>query len=338
MTNTAALDVGGANLKLADGLGLAVSEPFALWQRPAELTDALRSLLAQAPPVERLALTMTGELCDCYATKREGVLAILEATLAAAGSAEVVVYSVDGAWLTPDETRAAPLSVAASNWRALAAFAGGYAIEGTALCLDVGSTTSDLIPLRNGIPAAQGRTDPERMANGELVYTGVVRTPLAMVCPALPWRRRYCPTAHELFATMLDVYLLLDELPENASDLRTADGRPATKEHAWDRLARSICADRETFGFDEATAAARTAAQHQERLLLGAAHDVSRRFDEPFGTIVVSGQGEFLARRVAQKLQSDAAIVSLTDVLGPKCSEVAPAHALAVLTREAWAE
>ncbi len=81
------LDVGGANLKLADGRGWAATRPFPLWRQPGGLMAALEELLATAPSADGLALTMTGELADCFATKREGVEAILGAVEAAADRA-----------------------------------------------------------------------------------------------------------------------------------------------------------------------------------------------------------------------------------------------------------
>src|SRR6516225_11821769 len=86
------LDVGGANLKAAHSGGAARSRPFALWNMPAGLTDALRELLCGWQPYDLLAVTMTGELCDCFATKREGVRAILDAVSAAAGLAPLRVW------------------------------------------------------------------------------------------------------------------------------------------------------------------------------------------------------------------------------------------------------
>src|SRR5262249_11605561 len=81
------LDVGGANLKSAHvgpaGPG-ARSLPFALWRLPADLAGALRDLVGPFPPADVVAVTMTGELCDCFADKREGVHAILGAVAQAA--------------------------------------------------------------------------------------------------------------------------------------------------------------------------------------------------------------------------------------------------------------
>ena len=74
-----ALDIGGANIKVADGLGFAATTAFSLWREPTRLTDALRAVLAGSPPADHLAVTMTGELADCFATKAEGVQKILDA-------------------------------------------------------------------------------------------------------------------------------------------------------------------------------------------------------------------------------------------------------------------
>ncbi|MEO8493517.1 MAG: H4MPT-linked C1 transfer pathway protein, partial [Planctomycetota bacterium] len=79
-----ALDIGGANLKVADGLGHAESFPFALWREPEHLVQELRTLIAQSPRCDRLAVTMTGELADCFENKTAGVTFILDAVQQAA--------------------------------------------------------------------------------------------------------------------------------------------------------------------------------------------------------------------------------------------------------------
>ncbi len=54
----------------------------------------------------------------------------------------------------------------------------------------------------------------------------------------------------------------------------------------------------------------------------------------PPGRAVISGSGEFLARRLLARLGLDVPIVSLREELGPALSRAATAHALAVLARE----
>jgi probable H4MPT-linked C1 transfer pathway protein len=339
-TELLALDVGGANLKVADGRGYAVTEAFALWRQPQHLAEALRRLLHLGPRVRRLVATMTGELADCFRTKSEGVRAIVQALVEAAEERELAIYLTDGSLVHPEEAIRRPLEAAASNWHVLARFAARYlpleqaeAWTPTGLLIDIGSTTCDLIPIRDGRPVTRGKTDPERLAAGELVYTGVVRSPICAVVSEIPWRGGVCPVAQEVFATTLDAYLLLGDLPEGPDNLQTADGRPATRELARERLARMICADREMLDQRDALAAARAIDEAQVQKIAQALRDVQRRLPAALGAVVISGQGEFLARRVLQHVGFSGRIVSLGEQLGPGISQAAPAHALAVLAQ-----
>ncbi|HET6425001.1 MAG TPA: hydantoinase/oxoprolinase family protein, partial [Planctomycetaceae bacterium] len=118
------LDIGGANIKAARTDGWATSIAFPLWKTPEQLSDALRSIIASAGEVDHLAITMTGELADCFATKAEGVARILAAVQSAADNRQVVVWSTIGTYITVDEARREPFAVAAANWHALATWVG----------------------------------------------------------------------------------------------------------------------------------------------------------------------------------------------------------------------
>jgi len=329
-----ALDIGGANIKVADGLGFAATTAFSLWREPARLTDALRAVLAGSPPADHLAVTMTGELADCFTTKAEGVQKILDALAVAADRRHTRIYRADGTLVAPAIALRSPELTASANWHALAQFAGRYAKQGPAMAIDIGTTTTDIIPLADGKVVAAGKGDTERLIHGELVYTGVERSPLCAVISAAPWRGNQCPLAQEVFATTLDVYLTLGDFPDDPASTRTADGRPATREAARDRLARAICADRTMFTAEEATAMAEAATRSQLAKIAVAAGQVVKRLPGPPQTVIVSGRGEFLARRVAERMWSGARVLSLHDQLGPDVSACAPAHALAVLSRE----
>jgi probable H4MPT-linked C1 transfer pathway protein len=323
-----ALDVGGANLKAAHSRGGVRFQPFELWRNPAGLADALRDLIAPLPPFDLLAVTMTGELCDCFETKRQGVNAILDAVAAAAGSVPVRVWQTDGTLVASAAARAEPLRTAAANWLALASYAGRFAPTGPGLVLDIGSTTTDIIPLLDGRPVPQGRTDFARLEARELVYTGARRTPL---CALLGSRG-----AAEFFATTLDVYLVLGLVAEDSADRNSADGRPATLPNAHARLARMLCADAEGFTAAQARQLASELADLQTALICEALAAVALRLPGPPGTVMLAGSGEFLARRViaACPLLRPARVVSLTEALGPDVSRAACAYALAVLVAE----
>lgn len=335
--NWLALDVGGANLKVAAARGYVASHAFALWRRPAELPVRLRRLIDEAPPAERVAVTMTGELADCYATKAEGVRAIVDATLEAAGDRTTAFYSTAGTLLSAEAAKESPLAVAASNWYALAAFAVRFAEGQPALLVDIGSTTADIIWIDGHRPVPAGLTDLDRLLSGELCYTGVERTPIAALVSSLPWRGADCPIATEMFACTADAHLLLGDLPEDPRDCDTADGRPKTRSASIARLARMVCADETMFSEADALAAAAAIRRAQVHKLGAALQQVASRSSAPPPRIIVSGQGEFLARRVAQEFpwrRDPPELISLSRLLGPEISQCAPAYALAVLAEE----
>lgn len=315
------LDIGGANLKAANGSGLCASVPFALWKAPDRLAAALKAVLEQFPS-EQLVVTMTGELCDCYSSKREGVCRILDA-VETVSAKPFRVWSTEGAFVTPAEAKEKPLRVGAGNWHALATWAGRLVPTVCSILIDIGSTTTDMIPLENGIPVPQGLTDPERMRSGELVYTGVSRTP---VCAILGME-----VAAEFFATMHDVYLILNQTPERPDCLATADGQPATVEQAHARLARMLCADLETSTAEERVTLARRAAEAQAQTLRASMIRVKERLPTVLKTVILSGSGEFVAK---DPVPVECQVISLGETLGEELSAVACAYALAVLGEE----
>ncbi|HMP05554.1 MAG TPA: hydantoinase/oxoprolinase family protein, partial [Lacipirellulaceae bacterium] len=286
---------------------------------------------------DALAIAMTGELADCFATKAAGVRAIVAAVVGAASGRLVRVYGVDGRWREPKAACDHPGMVAASNWHALAVFATRYVKTFPGLLIDVGSTTTDIVRLDVGGPTPRGFDDTARLLSGELIYSGVERTPLCAVVSSLPWRGALCPVAAEVFATTLDVYLMLGELPELEQNCDAADGRGRTREFAQARIARMICSDSDRFTADDAVVAASAVRQAQVATLADAARRVASAAAGRTKTVVLTGHGEFLARAVVPHLIAggdSVTLVSLCDLLGPQASRSAPAHALAVLAAE----
>jgi probable H4MPT-linked C1 transfer pathway protein len=321
------LDIGGANLKAAHSAGTAYNQPFELWKAWAELPGGLRALQERFPPFDRLAVTMTGELCDCFETKKQGVCAILDAVVSVAGTVPVLVWQTDGRFVNLEAAREAPLLAAAANWLALATFAGRYVPAGPALLLDVGSTTTDIVPLLDGRPVPRARTDTDRLRSGELVYTGVRRTPVCVLLGSAG--------AAEFFATTQDVYRVLGEVDQDPTDCQTADGRPATTAFAQARLARMICADLETARPEQVFELARHLRDLQISAVRRALARVAAGLPDPPRAAVIAGSGEFLARAVLRGTDTaPVRIISLASELGPSASRAATAYAVAVLAAE----
>jgi probable H4MPT-linked C1 transfer pathway protein len=320
-----ALDIGGANLKGAHSGGAAALQSFELWKDPARLPDALGAFLLRFPPFDALAVTMTGELCDCFESKRQGVQVILDAVDSVGSIIPIRVWRNDGRLVSLEEARTCPLRVAATNWLALATYSARLACAG--LLLDIGSTTTDIIPFFQGKPQPLGLTDPERLRSRELVYTGTRRTP---VCTLLGLEG-----AAEFFASTEDVYLILGHLNEQPLDRRTADARPATVECAHSRLARMLCADRETCSAEIQVLAEEVRDRQLEGIRQGL-RKVAAHLPQPPEAVVIAGSGEFLARLAlaGEPPLTDVPVISLADKFGTSISEAACAYALMRLAAE----
>jgi probable H4MPT-linked C1 transfer pathway protein len=328
------LDIGGANIKAANAAGWARSVPFALWRDPHGLATALAALLNSAPAADRLAVTMTGELCDCFSTKREGVRHILSAVEGVADGRGTSVYLSDGRFVTLAAARDLSHLASASNWRALAQFACRFVPSGSGLLIDIGSTTSDIIPIVDGRVAARGRTDTERLVARELVYSGIGRTPICAVAQALPLGAGMCPVAAEIFSTTADAHILLGQMAADPSATWTADGRPLTFACSRQRLARQICADATDVSTGDYRRMAQAVFDLQLAQLSNGIATVVHTLPKKATIAVLSGAGEFLARAAVESVLPECRIASLAEYLGPESSACAAALAVAVLAKE----
>jgi (4-(4-[2-(gamma-L-glutamylamino)ethyl]phenoxymethyl)furan-2-yl)methanamine synthase len=321
------LDIGGANLKAAHSDGTAISRPFPLWKQPDQLATAIQELAAALPLANRIAATMTGELCDCFANKEAGVEHILTALRVAIPNKSIHLWRNDGSLVQLEDVGKDLLPLAASNWLALAHFVGRLAPHNGALLVDMGSTTTDIVPLMDGCPRPAGRTDLERIRAGELVYVGASRTPLcALLGPGY---------AAEWFATIQDAYLLLGMSDENSADRNTADGRPATREFAHARIARMLCADASQLAPSETRQIASEAAKVVKHTVQSALHNIVGRLGRPVEALVIAGSGEFVLKTIAaEALTPPLRIISFQSEFGTSLSECACAFALAQLAHD----
>jgi probable H4MPT-linked C1 transfer pathway protein len=328
------LDIGGANLTAATSDGAAVDRPFPLWKQPEGLAAELRSLISRFPIPDVIAVTMTGELADCYVSKAEGVRSIVAAAEAAA-NAPLFFWNTGGEFLGSEDAKDAPHLVAAANWHALATFCGRVVPTGPALVIDMGSTTTDLIPLRDGCVCSEGFTDLERLKSGELVYTGTTRTPVCSLGPAITLGDEVIPLAAELFATMLDVHLLLGHLDEDLANFDTADGRAAAIPFARSRLARMVCADPDELGDEFLMHFAEALWDRQIRLVQNGLDRVLGRIDT-VPHVLLSGSGSFAAEQVVRQTPalSTADVTSLDRIFEKHVSRSACAFAVARLATE----
>lgn len=325
-------DVGGAHLKQAvvgeDGRLMSVAmAPCALWQGLDKLDEALAALpRAQG----RAFITMTGELTDLWPDRASGVEGLSQALADRLGP-DSLFYAGPMGFLPLAQTPAQADAVASANWHATAAAIARARPAG--LLMDMGSTTTDLIAFSGGGVRGRGYGDWERLVSGELVYTGLVRTPVMALAPRLPFRGDLVPLMAEYFATTADIYRLTGELPEHADLHPAADGGPKTREASARRLLRMVGRDLGPCTLEEAQGLAAAAAEAQLTQLHEALAQVLSAADLPRDAPVIgAGVGRGLARKLALRLsrpfEDAGAILAGGERLALEAADCAPAVAV----------
>jgi (4-(4-[2-(gamma-L-glutamylamino)ethyl]phenoxymethyl)furan-2-yl)methanamine synthase len=330
-------DVGGAHLKAAraeDGRivdAVQVASPLRLGlERLAQSFADAKARIGAAP---RHAVTMTGELADTFSSRSEGVEQLSALAVRALAPAAVSLYAGRAGFVQPQDARRHVEDIASANWFASASLAAR--IARTALFVDMGSTTTDLVPVVDGAVAARGYSDAERLAAGELVYTGLVRSFVMAIAERAPFAGRWSPLINENFATMADVHRILGTLPEGADQMATADGRAKTVAASRARLARMVGADVHADDAAWSKLAQWFAEAQIHTIVEGAMLVLSRGGLPADAPILGAGIGDGVVREVARRLQrSYVAFDTLLDVAPEargRASQCAPAAALAAL-------
>jgi probable H4MPT-linked C1 transfer pathway protein len=278
------IDVGGANLKVVDEKGV-VLHYCPLWLH-APLKDLL--LGHREASGGEAAVVMSGELADCFSRKMEGISFIVDQVRSVFPDA--LFYGNDGVF----HDQAHP-SLAAANWLASAdllrtRYPGG-------LLVDMGSTTTDIVPL-SGFDRLRGLTDLDRLQKGYLIYTGLLRTPVAAMVNRVLLKNISTPVSTEFFAQSADAHLVLGHISSDDYTCDTPDRKGRDVLSACRRLARVVCSDLEEIGMDGAYEVAQSFWEEQKNRIrqgvIAAGGDLENGEKNP---LVYAGTGSRLLLR-----------------------------------------
>ncbi len=309
------IDIGGANLKVASEDGWEIIY-FPMWKRVEELEDTLRDI-AEKYSANRAGVVMTAELSDVFGSKEEGVRFIGE--ICRRVFEDVSFLDVSGRLSrTLDE----PAKFAASNWVASATFLlrEGYR---NFLFVDIGSTTTDIIPVTDRIEAT--KTDFERLKRREMIYVGILRTPVFYILKEFD----SAPLCPEFFAITADVFIATGDITEDDYTCETPDGKGRDEISCLKRLARTICCDLEEIGINKAKQLALEAKKAMKDLL----KDALRKKTEDYGIerVFTCGIGEFLIEEICNEIGVE--FISLSGLYG-EYSKLFPAFAMLKLVQK----
>ncbi|MEM1579394.1 MAG: hydantoinase/oxoprolinase family protein [Archaeoglobaceae archaeon] len=279
--NSVGIDVGGANLKIAAG-SVAEIIYFPMWKKAAELKDKL-SEIAKRYGAERAGVVITAELADIFKNKAEGVSFV--ANVCKDIFKEVYFLDLNGNLSREIKN---PLDFSASNWVASISFLikEGYR---DFLFVDIGSTTTDLIPVKDRNLAAL--TDFERLKKRELIYFGILRTPVFYILRSFN-NARLCP---EYFAITGDVFRVTGDISEADYNCETPDGKGKGVEDCMRRISRTLCCDLEELGIEKVKEIAFKTKKAMTRIL---SREIKRKIaDYELKTVLACGIGEFLVEQ-----------------------------------------
>ena len=329
-------DLGGAHLKAArvesGRVTDAIQIPCPLWQGLPHLDAAMNEALSLLGPAQRHAVTMTGEMADIFPSREEGVRALTAAATNKLG--DISVFAGDSGFVLPEDATALWQSVASANWLATALVTAKKRPQ--AILVDIGSTTTDIAPVAGGKVLASGRSDSERLVNNELVYTGIVRTPVMALASIVDFEGQTQGVMAELFATMADAYRVAGLLPEDADDFPAADKGGKTPQDSARRLARMLGRDVESAPFAAWQRFAGMLIGIQTAQIAEALIRVINRVGvDSQAPLVGAGCGRFLAEAIARRLNRGYAdfadLVPVEAAARNETAICAPAVAVAVL-------
>lgn len=305
MTEVTGWDIGGAHLKAArieNGRVVDVAQqPSLIWSDTGELEAALDAAVERFTAPALHCVTMTGELAELFGDRATGAARLVELVTGRLAGKTVHIYAGRTGFLTPAEAVRRAHEVASANWHASAAWVARARTQ--ALFVDIGSTTTDLIPVSGHEVAAEGHTDADRLAAGELVYTGATRTPVMALAGRVPFTGRWQTLMGEQFATAADVYRILGLLDETQDQLPAIDGRDKSVDASSARLARMLGRD----AHDAAPWQWREVCHYLRGCQLAALEEAARQVLSrtelaPDASVIGCGTGDFLARALAGRL------------------------------------
>ncbi|SPB19012.1 hypothetical protein NOV72_06213 [Caballeronia novacaledonica] len=301
-------DVGGAHVKVSMATRAGVLADVAQWACPlwlgiAHLERVIDAMFERWPAAAdagaRHAVTMTGEMVDLFADRADGVRTLTRALAQRLGP-RTMFFAGDAGWLARSACADGWRKVASANWLATAQWVATRMPD--AVLIDIGSTTTDIVSIVGGRVVARGANDAERLVSGELVYQGIVRTPLCGIAHRIAFRGETTGVMNEWFATTADVYRLTGELWPEHDQHPSADNGPKTEAASRARIARMIGRD----AADASAAEWRRFAQHWRHAQLRAleanlARVIARDAALAAAPIVGAGCGRFLAAALARQ-------------------------------------
>ncbi|MFT5425879.1 MAG: putative H4MPT-linked C1 transfer pathway protein [Gammaproteobacteria bacterium] len=312
-------DIGGAHLKVASidrhgSVNFAKQLATPLWKGLDSLEQAMSKI--QNEILDRSVthtFTMTAELADIFKDRDSGVKALTNFLGSQFNDDHYHLYAGKEGLIKANQADFHISDIASANWHATASFVAQHTGEG--VLIDIGSTTTDIIPFASGQLINIAYSDNERLRQDELVYTGIIRTPVMAVVNKMLCEGQWQNIAAENFSTMADIYRLSGELNEQDDMMPTADNAGKTQSDSARRLLRMVGLDHfDENNTDSAIDMAKQIATTQlEKINESLVKVLSRNEAKKTNCLIGAGAGRFLVPKLAEK--NNLPYIDFTDLL-----------------------
>ena len=292
-------DIGGANIKASrivynsDNKKIkeikSISRYFPMWDKSRDPLPLIKEINKELNSADIFGITMTAELADRFQNKIEGINFVID--LFADNFKEALYFYNNQAEALSLNNLKNIESLAAANWAVSASYISEFFAD--FILFDMGSTTTDLIPVVNSQLKAVGKTDIERLSSGELFYWGYLRSNLANLVDKLPYQGKMIEIMGEYFASTADLHLLKGLISQVEYTVPTADGGSRDKKGAARRISRLLSLDLNKIKMEELNLLVEYIYQMELSKIYTKLLQIYSRVDPGFEIPVLANQGAY---------------------------------------------
>ena len=289
-------DIGGAHIKVAEidfkKKKTKTEQIYSpIWKNINNLKKSIKLIKKKFKKSDYHAITMTAELSDIFLNRMHGSKYIVKLSSKILEEKKIFFYSKKN-FIKKKVALKNASSLNSLNWHATANFISNFFPN--CILVDIGSTTTDIIPIKNKKIIAKGNNDNQRLKANELIYLGVLRSPIHAV-------EKKKNLIYENFANLSDVYRVLNKIPKKLDLLPTQDNKSKNKHDSARRIARIFGKDYKKTDFLKWKKIASQIEKKQKKILKKSVNKIEKRNFKKKIPIIGAGVGEFLLHDIFKK-------------------------------------
>jgi probable H4MPT-linked C1 transfer pathway protein len=238
------VDIGGAHIKIVgldqfQNICLIKYRKCYLWKNQKKLKQEITFINSLSSNKNIFCgVTMTAELCDIFPDRLTGAKKILNECKRI--KFKTFLYSRSDKVFEKLQSNNFS-NIMSMNWHSIGKYLTSFVKN--ALIIDFGSTTTDFICIKNGKIMNKAFNDFQRLSNGEILYTGLMRTPLFAIKRNVKYKSKNISIIPENFSNTSDIYRINKQIKKEFDIDDETDFSDKNVIGSYKRIARSFGMD-----------------------------------------------------------------------------------------------